>query len=107
MSTLTHDPRAQRLRALDRANEVRYRRAQVKRDIASCRMSVASALAEGGWWLDTMWVIDLLMAAPRVGRMKALGALKRADVSPRTTVYQLTDRQRDVLIASLEPRSRS
>jgi hypothetical protein len=97
---------AQRLDALQRANDVRSRRAEVKRDIAACRDSVASVLAKREWWTESMWMIDLLLAAPRVGRMKATEALKHAGVSPRVRVGELTERQRDVLIAALERRPR-
>lgn len=106
MSTITHDPLAQRLEALDRANTVRMRRAALKRDIAAGRRAVEDVLSERPWWLESMWVVDLLTAAPRVGRGKAAEALRRADVSPRTRVGGLTDRQARVLCEALERRAR-
>lgn len=106
MSTLTYDPSTQRLQALSRANDVRMRRAELKRDIAACRVPVAAVLADPEWWLASMWVIDLLLAAPRCGRAKATEALKRAGCSPRARVGELTERQQAVLVRALEPRAR-
>lgn len=104
MSTLTYDPTVQRLRALERANDVRTRRARLKRDIGACRVTAASVLAESPDWVASMWVVDLLLAAPRCGKAKAHAAMRRAGVSPRVTVGELSDRQRMVLAAALERR---
>lgn len=101
----THAPPArslqQRLAALDRANKVRTYRAALKRDIGQgAGPSISELLRNGGEdeRLATMKVFDLLLALPRVGRVKANTILGRARVSPSKTLAGLSDRQRAELI---------
>lgn len=93
----------QRLQALAIANEVRSRRSALKRDLKAGRRSAVSLLADPPSWLETMKVIDLLIATPRWGRGKASNALKLAGVSPSKTLAGLSKRQRDALIQALGP----
>jgi hypothetical protein len=91
----------QRRQALQRANAVRARRAQLKRDMKAGRESIVTLLADPPDWLATMKAHDLLLAVPKVGRVKANKALKRCYIAPSKTVGGLSDRQRGELIATL------
>ena len=84
----------QRLEALARANDVRSRRAQLKRDLAAGSMSVAAVLAEPPWWVGSMCVRDLLLAVPGCGPYKAGKVLHQLQVSPSRTVGLMSRRQR-------------
>jgi hypothetical protein len=96
---------AQRMAALERANEIRMFRARMKREIGAGRRSVHVVLAAPVAEVETMKVFDLLMAMPKVGRVKANRLLTRAHVSPSKTLGGLTTRQRTELLSML-PRSR-
>lgn len=88
---------AQRYRALDRANEVRVYRADLKRRIAAGETPLSDALADE--MCATMRVVDLLLVVPKVGRVKADRVLRRAHISPSKRVRGLTDRQtRDMAV---------
>lgn len=85
---------AQRMAALERANDVRTGRARLKRDIKAGRRDMIDVLLNPPVCADTMKVFDLLLAAPKIGRVKANQVLVRARVSPSKTVGGLTQRQR-------------
>jgi hypothetical protein len=84
----------QRMDALQKGNEIRVQRAQLKRDIKACRVSVHDVLLEPPVWAETMKVGDLLIAVPKVGRVKVNKLLVQARVSHSKTLGGLTDRQR-------------
>lgn len=94
----------QRERALERADEVRLARAQLKRDIRARRLSAAAVLREPPEYLDTMKVWDLLMAAPRVGRVKVNKALTHCRIYQGKTIGGLSERQRGELVELLAGR---
>ena len=95
---------APRMEALEKANQIRTQRAQLKRDVKAGREDVAGLLLAPPHELDTMKVLDLLLATPKIGRVKAARALAKADrsgrpISPSKTVAGLSDRQRRELVA--------
>ena len=94
----THE---QRLEALRRGNWVRSQRAEFKQELKAGRASVASLMADPPEWAASMKAIDLLVAAPGVGRVKANRTLYRAGVSPTKTLTGLTERQRRALLLGL------
>lgn len=81
----------QRREALQRANEVRVYRARIKRDLKTGGVSLADVLEDERW--ATAKVLDVLLAVPKCGRVKAYGVLRRAGISPSKTVGGLTERQ--------------
>ena len=86
---------SQPLEALARANEVRFARARLKRDVKAGTLSIRDALE-----LDCarrMRVMDVLTAQCWWGPHRARKALRAAGCSERVLVEQLTDRQRQVL----------
>lgn len=82
--------------ALDRANEVRLERAQVKRDVATGRMSLQAAM--GSACCGTLYIADLLMCQRRWGRIRALRTLGALRIGEHREVRSLTDRQRVLLV---------
>lgn len=92
---------AQRMDALRRANEVRTYRAKLKRRLAAREESPRDVLAYPEEQVDTMKVFDLLLAMPKVGRVKANRMLVQARISPSKTVGGLSDRQRRELLGRL------
>lgn len=91
----------QRMMALERANEIRTRRSRLKREIAAGRVMARDVLLDPPWWADTMKVVDLLLAVPKVGRVKVDRTLFRCRVSPSKTLGDLSERQRFELAAHL------
>lgn len=91
----------QRMDALQRANEIRSRRAQLKRDLKAGRTSIHNLLLDPPEWVETAKVFDMLLAVPKYGRVKANKILTTCRISPSKTIGGLSQRQRDELIASL------
>jgi hypothetical protein len=59
----------QRMEALQRANDVRVRRAQLKRDLKAGREEIESIQLDPPGWVETAKVFDMLMAVPKFGRV--------------------------------------
>ena len=91
----------QRMDALQRANEIRTRRAQLKRDLKAGRASIHNLLLDPPEWVETAKVFDMLLAVPKYGRVKANKILTTCRISPSKTIGGLSQRQRDELIATL------
>ena len=60
----------QRMEALQRANEIRTQRAQLKRDLKAGRVSIHDLLLEPPEYVETAKVFDMLLAVPKYGRVK-------------------------------------
>jgi hypothetical protein len=91
----------QRIDALNTANEIRTLRAQLKRDLKAGRTSITSLLLDPPAYLQSANVFDILLAVPKVGRVKATKMLDSCRVSPSKTFGGLTDRQRAELASRL------
>ena len=89
----------QRMDALGRANEVRSRRAALKADLKHGRVSINEILGDPPEFLLTAKVVDLLMAAPKCGRVKSARIMEHCRISPSKTVGGLSERQRHELLA--------
>jgi hypothetical protein len=89
----------QRMEALKRANHVRSKRAQLKADLKRGAVTIASVLRKPPEYLQTAKVIDILMAAPKCGRVKSSRIMEQCRVSPSKTVGGLSERQRAELLA--------
>jgi hypothetical protein len=88
----------QRMDALRRANDVRVRRAQLKKDLKEGRVRIEQILGNPPEYVSTAKVIDILMAVPKFGRVKAARFLNTCRISQSKTVGGLSDRQRAELI---------
>ena len=91
----------QRMDALGRANEVRALRAQLKRDLKAGRVSIGALLLDQPPYLETAKVFDMLLALPKIGRVKATKILQSCRVSPSKTFGGLSERQRAELAGHL------
>jgi hypothetical protein len=91
----------QRIDALNRANEIRTLRAQLKRDLKAGTASIQALLLDPPAYLQTAKVLEILLALPKIGKVKATKILDSCRVSPSKTIGGLTDRQRAELAARL------
>jgi hypothetical protein len=94
----------QRKDALERANYIRSWRAELKHDLHEGGVApgiVADLIASPRPEIESMKVFALLMALPKVGRVKAQKMLQRYHISPSKTVGGLSDRQRQILVTAL------
>jgi hypothetical protein len=91
----------QRMDAWQRANEIRTRRAQLKRDLKAGRTSIHELLQKPPEYLATAKVFDMLVAVPKYGRVKANKVLTQCRISPSKTIGGLSERQRSELVSSL------
>ncbi|HWE14554.1 MAG TPA: integration host factor, actinobacterial type [Solirubrobacteraceae bacterium] len=94
----------QRMEALQRANDIRSRRAQLKRDLKAGRQPIHELLLEPPDYLQTAKVFDLLLAVPKYGRVKVNKILSQCRISPSKTLGGLSERQRGELVALLRRR---
>ena len=86
------------MEALKRANDIRVRRAQLKKDLKDGRAQIEEILLDPPEWVETAKVFDMLMAVPKLGRVKAARLLNSCRISQSKTVGGLSDRQRQELI---------
>ena len=91
----------QRMEALERANQIRTRRAQLKRDLKAGRSSIHDLLLEPPEYVETAKVFDMLLAVPKYGRVKVNKVLVQCRISPSKTIGGLSQRQRTELVSML------
>lgn len=91
----------QYMRALQRANEVRLARADLKRRVASGEIGVAEVILECPWEAESMAVADLLMSQRRWGQTRCRKFLAQIQMSEKKTLGSMTERQRRTLAAML------
>src|ERR687892_2049897 len=91
----------QRMEALKRANDIRVRRAKLKKDLKDGRIQIESVLDAPPEYVETAKVFDILMAVPKFGRGKAARLLNQCRISQSKTVGGLSDRQRAELVGLL------
>lgn len=102
--SLSHAPERsfeQRMEALKNANEVRFYRANLKREIKSGRADVIGLLLEPPEQLETMKICDFLLAMPKLGRVKVNKILNTCRMSPSKTIGGMSPRQRAELVGML------
>jgi hypothetical protein len=92
---------AQRLRALRRANEIRSRRAKLKRDLKASKVKVEVILRDPPDYVLSAKAFDMILAVPKYGRVKANRILTQCRISPSKTIGGLSARQRAELVAQL------
>lgn len=92
----------QRLDALQRANEIRSKRAHLKRDLKEGRLTLTEVITKPPDFLSTAKVMDLLMAVPRCGKVRATRYLNHCRIAQGKTIGGLTARQRDELLELLD-----
>ena len=98
----------QYMRALQRANEVRLARAELKRQVAVGDIDAADVILECPWEAHSMAVADLLMSQRRWGQTRCRKFLAQIPMSEKKTIGSMTDRQRRTLAELLcSPAERS
>ena len=88
----------QRMEALKRANDIRVKRARLKRDLKDGKVQIETILHAPPEYVSTAKVFDMLMAVPKFGRVKATRFLNQCRISQSKTVGGLSERQRAELI---------
>lgn len=91
----------QRRNALLRANDIRTYRADLKRDVKARRVNIVDLLRDPPEKIHTMKVFELLLAVPKLGRVKVNKIINVCRMSPSKTVGGMSDRQRNELIMHL------
>jgi hypothetical protein len=94
------------MRALERANQVRLARAELKRRIASGAVDVAEVILECPWEAESMAVGDLLMSQRRWGQTRCRKFLSQLPMSEKKSIGSMTERQRRTLAAMLRSADR-
>jgi hypothetical protein len=94
-------PAQQRLSALERANEVRIARAELRRGIASGDISVPQVLLACPSHAATMSITDLLTSQRWWGRTRSRRLLVSVGIPETKPVGRLTERQRIATAALL------
>src|SRR6476659_1822340 len=105
-ATLSHTPSRsldQRMEALNRANEIRVRRAQLKRDLKAGQRRIEDVIGDPPEYVLTAKVYDMLVAVPRLGRVKVGRLLTQCRISQSKTVGGLSERQRSELLELFRP----
>lgn len=108
MTVASADRRVQRFDALGRANEVRLRRAEIKRWIRAtdARTSVRRAIEvlEEREQAVSSWPVGEFLATPRrFGETRARKILVRLQIGESKALGSLTDRQVRLIVARLVP----
>src|SRR5512146_2187790 len=88
----------QRMEALKRANDIRVRRAQLKKDLKDGTVQIEGILLDPPEYVSTAKFLDTLMAVPKFGRVKAASLLNQCRISQSKTVGGLSERQRAELV---------
>src|SRR3954453_18830325 len=93
----------QHIRALQRANEVRLARAELKRGVAQGRIQVADIVLDPPREAESMTIADLLMSQRRWGVTRCRKLLQVIPMSENKTIGSMPDRQRRALAGLLSP----
>ena len=88
----------QRMDALRRANDIRSRRAQLKKDLKSGRVQIKDVIQAPPDYVMTAKVFDMLLAVPKYGKVKATRFINHCRISQGKTVGGLSERQRNELV---------
>jgi S13-like protein len=92
---------SQRMDALNRANEIRTKRAKLKRDLRSGRTNPQGLLLSPPEYVLTAKVSEMLLAVPKYGHVKVNKILAQCRISPSKTIGGLSPRQRAELVSYL------
>jgi hypothetical protein len=91
----------QRMKALRKANDIRSQRAQLKRDLKAGKKKIETLLLDPPEYVMSAKTFDMLLAVPKLGRVKANRILGQCRISPSKTIGGLSERQRGELVAHL------
>jgi hypothetical protein len=100
--TALKTPEPQRLRALERANQIRLARAALKRSIALGTVSAAEVILQCPDAASSWPIGELLISQRRWGSTRCRKFLSRNHIVETKPVGTLTDRQRRILASTLD-----
>jgi hypothetical protein len=89
----------QHMQALQRANEVRLARAELKRNVGVGTTNVAEVILACPWEAASMTIAELLTSQRRWGTSRASKFLSGIGMPETKTVGSMTERQRALLAA--------
>ena len=89
----------QHMKALQRANEVRLARAELKRNIAEGAIAVNEVILACPWEAASMTIAELLTSQRRWGTARCRKFLAGIGMPETKTVGSMTERQRSLLAA--------
>src|SRR5215217_7788294 len=95
----------QHMRALERANNVRLARAELKRAVARGDRDAAEVVRECPWETESMTIAELLTSQRRWGRTRARKFLMPLSLNENKQLGSLTSRQRRMLANELSTRA--
>ncbi len=87
----------QHMQALQRANEVRLARAELKRKVGEGLITVEEIIVTCPWEAASMTIAELLTSQRRWGRTRCTKFLKHIGMPEAKTVGSMTERQRRLL----------
>lgn len=97
-ATATMTPaRPQHMQALQRANEVRLARAELKRNIGEGTITVGEVIRTCPWEAASMTIAELLTSQRRWGTTRCSKFLAGIGMPETKTVGSMTERQRSLL----------
>lgn len=91
----------QRMDALQSANEIRTKRATLKKDLKAGRANIQELILDPPEWLASAHLFDFLLATPKYGRVKVNRILTQCRISPSKTIGGLSERQRQEVVSYL------
>ena len=97
----------QYMRALERANQVRLARAELKRKVAANQVDVADVIMDCPWEAESMAIGDLLMSQRRWGQTRCRKFLVQIPITEMKTIGSMTRRQRVALAELLRAATRA
>ena len=100
-SSARTEPAPQHLTALQKANQIRLARAEVKRQVSAGEVSAAEVILACPEEVKSMAVMDLLMAQHRWGRQRCRKLLGQAQLAESKRIGRMTVRQRFALAGLL------
>lgn len=98
-ATATMAPAPQHMQALQRANEVRLARAELKRRVADGAITAGDVILESPWEAASMSIGELLVSQHRWGSTRCRKFLGEIGMPETKTVGSMTERQRRALAA--------
>ena len=87
----------QHIQALQRANEVRLARAELKREVGKGAITVGEVILNTPWEAASMTIAELLRSQRRWGTTRSRKFLARIGMPETKTVESMTERQRSLL----------
>ncbi|MGI9098744.1 MAG: hypothetical protein ACR2H2_09700 [Solirubrobacteraceae bacterium] len=96
-ATATLVPAPQHMQALQRANEVRLARADLKRRVAEGAIGVGEVILTCPWEAASMTIAELLVSQRRWGTTRCRKFLAAIGMPETKTIGSMTERQRRAL----------